>query len=103
MDGALDKFIFIFSQYDEVRFFSLGAVLSHWGGLRRDMKDRDVHSWYYDYPHWSSAHGNGEEMSLRQIAMVAKFLNLSKPWFCKYGGKNEKLTCLSFLFMTALR
>ena len=44
MDGALDKFIFIFSQYDEVRFFSLGAVLSHWGGLRRDMKDRDVHS-----------------------------------------------------------
>ena len=41
-------------------------------------------------------------MSLRQIAMVAKFLNLSKPWFYKYGGKNEKLTCVSFVFMTAL-
>ena len=66
------------------------------------MKDRDVHSRYFDYPHRSNAHGNGEEMSLRQIAMVAKFLNLSKPWFCKYGRKNEKLTCMSFLFMTAL-
>ena len=35
--------------------------------------------------------GNGE--SSRHVAMVAKFLDLNKPWYGKYGKKkNEKLT-----------
>ena len=28
----------------------------------------------------------GGEMSLRHVAMVAKSLDLSKTWSCKYGG-----------------
>lgn len=31
---------------------------------------------------------NREEKSLRHITMVAKFLDLSKPWSCKYGKRN---------------
>ena len=35
--------------------------------------------------------------------MVAKFLDLKKPWSCKYGGKKKKrkakLTSLTFLCM----
>ena len=51
---------------------------------------------------------NGEKKWLFHLAMVAKFLDLSKPWFCKYmygRKKNEKkkLTCMTFLSMTALR
>ena len=37
--------------------------------------------------------------------MVAKFLDLKKPWSCNYGGEKRKtkLTCLTFLRMIALR
>ena len=36
--------------------------------------------------------------------MVAKFLDLNKPWSCKYSrNNNKKLTCLTFLCMIALR
>ena len=51
---------------------------------------------------------NGEKKWLFHLAMVAKFLDLSKPWFCKYmygrkKTKKKKLTCMTFLSMTALR
>ena len=37
--------------------------------------------------------GDGEEKSPCHVAMVAKFLDLNKPWYGKYGKKkNEKLT-----------
>ena len=36
--------------------------------------------------------------------MVAKFLDLNKPWSRKYSrNNNKKLTCLTFLCMIALR
>ena len=36
--------------------------------------------------------------------MVAKFMDLNKPWSCKYGrNNNKKLECLTFLCMIALR
>ena len=36
--------------------------------------------------------------------MVAKFLDLNKPWSCKYRVKKKKnLTCTTFLCMIALR
>ena len=40
--------------------------------------------------------------SSRHVAVVAKFLDLSKPWSCKYGRKNEKIECVTFLCMNAL-
>ena len=36
--------------------------------------------------------------SLRHFAMVAKFLDLNKPWSCKYGKK----ACMTFLRMIAI-
>ena len=46
---------------------------------------------------------NREEKSLPDVAMVAKFLDLNKPWSCKHGrNNNKKLTCLTFLCMIAL-
>ena len=40
---------------------------------------------------------NKEEKSFRLFAMVAKFLDLNKPWFCKYGRtKNEKIVMYDF-------
>ena len=42
--------------------------------------------------------------SSRHVAMVAKFMDLNKPWSCKYGGKKtKKLICITFLWMIALR
>ena len=47
---------------------------------------------------------NKEEMSLRHVAMVAKFLDLNKPCSWKYGRKKKKKwTCMTFLYMVALR
>ena len=35
------------------------------------------------------------------IAMVAKYLDLNKPWSCKYGRKKGKImTCMTFLCMS---
>ena len=34
--------------------------------------------------------GNGEEKSSRYVAMVAKFLDLNKPWYGKYGPKKKE-------------
>ena len=34
--------------------------------------------------------------SSRHVAVVAKFLDLSKPWSCKYGRKNEKIDMCGF-------
>ena len=45
------------------------------------------------------------EKSLRHVAMDAKFLDLNKPWSCKYGKKKKKtkkLICMTFLCMIAL-
>ena len=38
------------------------------------------------------------EKSLRHVAMDAKFLDLNKPWSCKYGKKkkNEKIDMYDF-------
>ena len=38
---------------------------------------------------------NRKKKSLCHVTMVANFLDLNKPWSCKYGRekKNEKLTC----------
>ena len=41
------------------------------------------------------------EKSSRHVAMVAKCLDPNKLWSCKYGRK--KLTCLTFMYMIALR
>ena len=50
---------------------------------------------------------NREEKSSRGVALVAKFLDLNKPWSCKYRIKKRKakknLTCTTFLCMIALR
>ena len=35
---------------------------------------------------------NREEKLLRHVAMVAKFMDLNKPWSCKYGRKTQKFT-----------
>ena len=35
---------------------------------------------------------NREEKLLRHVAMVAKFMDVNKPWSCKYGRKTKKLT-----------
>ena len=35
---------------------------------------------------------NREEKLLRHVAMVAKFMDLNKPWSCKYVRKTKKLT-----------
>ena len=32
---------------------------------------------------------NREKKSLRDVAMVTKFLDLNKPWSCKYGRKKR--------------
>ena len=32
---------------------------------------------------------NREKKSLRHVAMVTKFLDLNKPWSCKYGRKKR--------------
>ena len=32
---------------------------------------------------------NREKTSLRHVAMVTKFLDLNKPWSCKYGRKKR--------------
>ena len=42
-----------------------------------------------------------EERLLCHIAMVARFLDLHKVWFCKYGRK--KIKGMTFLCMVALR
>jgi len=50
--------------------------------------------------------GNREDKSLHLAScMAAKFLDLNKPWSCKYGRKKneKKLTCMTFLCMIALR
>ena len=36
------------------------------------------------------------EGSLRQVALVAKFSKLSKPWSCKYCRKKEKIDMYDF-------
>ena len=49
-------------------------------------------------------YANREKKSLRHVAMVAKFLDLNKPWYCKYcRKKTKKLTRTTFLCMTALK
>ena len=40
--------------------------------------------------------GNRDEKLLCHIAMVAKFLDLNKPWPCKYGRKNENIDIFDF-------
>ena len=46
---------------------------------------------------------NREEKSFRLVAMVAKFLDLNKPLFCKYGRtQKKKSSCMTFLCITAL-
>ena len=41
------------------------------------------------------------EKSSGHVAMVAKCLDPNKLWSCKYG--RQKLTCLTFMYMIALR
>ena len=36
------------------------------------------------------AQGNGEEKLSRHVAMVAKFLDLNKTWYGKYGKKKNE-------------
>ena len=43
------------------------------------------------------------EKSFRHVAMEPKFLDLNKPWLCKYCRKKKKLTSTTFLCMIALR
>ena len=41
---------------------------------------------------------------LCRFALLAKFLDLNKPWSCKYGRKKwKKLTCMTFLCPIELR
>ena len=44
-----------------------------------------------------------DEKSLRHVAIVATFLDLNKPFYCKYGGKTEALKCMTFPCLTALK
>ena len=39
---------------------------------------------------------NREEKSLRPVAMVAKFLDLNKPWTCKYTTEKKTRINLDF-------
>ena len=34
--------------------------------------------------------------TLRHVTMVAKFLDLNKPWSCKYGRKKDKIDMFDF-------
>ena len=48
---------------------------------------------------------SNREKPFRHVAMEAKFLDLNKPWLCKYWRKKrrKKITSTTFLCMTALR
>ena len=39
---------------------------------------------------------NREEKSLRHVAMVAKFLDVNKPWTCKYTTEKKTRIYLDF-------
>ena len=39
---------------------------------------------------------SNEKKSLRQVNMVAEFINLNEPWSCKYGRKKAKIDMHNF-------
>ena len=46
---------------------------------------------------------NKDDKPLRHVAMIAKFLDLDKPWSCNMAEKNKKSTCMTFLCMITLK
>ena len=54
------------------------------------------------FSYWLLPHAHREK-SLPHVSMVAKSVDLNKPWSCKYGQKTIKMTWMTFLCIIAHR